>query len=256
MKKIYGFRPVTEALQTGKHIEKVFLKKGMQGSQYSELFHMIRQEKIPYQFVPIEKLNRISSGNHQGVIAFLSMVEYQQIENILPGLYEKGEIPFFVILDRITDVRNMGAIARTAEAAGCHALVIPVKNSALLNADAVKTSAGALMHIPVCRSENLPETIHYLKDSGLKIIAGSEKGTENYHNSDMTGPLALVLGSEGVGLDAQILKLSDHLVSIPLFGKVESLNVSVAAGILLYEAVDQRRLTDRGRHSERDSEHK
>ena len=240
MKKIYGIRPVAEALESGKQIEKIFLKKGLQGQQFRELFTLIRQQRILFQFVPAEKLNRLSSGNHQGVIALLSVIEYQSPEAILPGLFEKGEMPFIMVLDRITDVRNMGAIARTAEAAGCHALVIPWKSGALINEDAVKTSAGALMHLPVCRVENLAGTIRFFKDSGLKIISATEKGTEDFHKPDMTIPLALVMGSEDTGIDAQVLKLSDHLVSIPMHGKVESLNVSVAAGILMYEVVRQR----------------
>ncbi|MCD6200855.1 MAG: 23S rRNA (guanosine(2251)-2'-O)-methyltransferase RlmB [Bacteroidales bacterium] len=240
MKRIYGTRPVIEAIEAGKDIEKIFLKKGMQGPQFRDLFAMIRRYGIPFQFVPPEKLNRLYSGKHQGVIALLSVVEYQHIESVLPGLFEKGEVPFILVLDRVTDVRNMGAIARSAEAAGCHALVVPGKNAAMINEDAVKTSAGALMHLPLCRTENLAETILFLKNSGLNIIAGTEKGTENFYQPDMTGPLALILGSEEKGIDPQILKISDHLVTIPMLGKVESLNVSVAAGILMYEVVKQR----------------
>ena len=240
MKKIYGTRPVIEAIEAGKDIEKIFLKKGMQGPQFRDLFAMIRRYGIPFQFVPPEKLNRLYSGKHQGVIALLSVVVYQHIESVLPGLFEKGEVPFILVLDRVTDVRNMGAIARSAEAAGCHALVVPGKNAAMINEDAVKTSAGALMHLPLCRTENLAETILFLKNSGLNIIAGTEKGTENFYQPDMTGPLALILGSEEKGIDPQILKISDHLVTIPMLGKVESLNVSVAAGILMYEVVKQR----------------
>jgi len=240
VKIIYGTRPVIEAIEAGKDIEKIFLKKGMQGPRLRDLFALVRQYGIPFQFVPPEKLNRLYPGKHQGVIALLSVVEYQNIETILPGLFEQGETPFVMVLDRLTDVRNMGAVARTAEAAGCHALIMPGKNAAMINEDAVKTSAGALMHLPLCRTENLLEIIWFLKNSGLKIIAGTEKGTKNFYEPDMTGPLALILGSEEKGIDPQILKISDHLVTIPMLGKVESLNVSVAAGILMYEVVKQR----------------
>jgi len=229
-----------EALQSGQPFEKIFLRKGMQGEVFRELFSLVRGHRVPYQFVPQEKLNRISSGNHQGVIAILSLLEYQKVENILPALYEQGETPFFVVLDRITDVRNLGAIARTAEAAGCHALVVPEHNSALVNADAVKTSSGALMHLPVCREENLRKSLQYMKDSGLMLIAVTEKGNERFDIPDMRSPIALVMGSEEKGISPELLRMADHLVTIPMYGKVASLNVSVAAGILIYEVVRQR----------------
>jgi len=229
-----------EALQSGQPFEKIFLRKGMQGEVFRELFSLVRGHHVPYQFVPQEKLNRISSGNHQGVIAILSLLEYQKVENILPGLYEQGETPFFVVLDRITDVRNLGAIARTAEAAGCHALVVPEHNSALVNADAVKTSSGALMHLPVCREENLRKSLQYMKESGLTLIAVTEKGNERFDIPDMRSPLALIMGSEEKGISPELLRMADHLVTIPMYGKVASLNVSVAAGILIYEVVRQR----------------
>ncbi len=230
-----------EAIEAGQEIEKIFLKKGMQGPHFREIFTLVRQRGIPFQFVPVEKLNRLMSGNHQGVIALLPVVEYLSVEALLPGLFEQGEVPFFVVLDRITDVRNVGAIARTAEAAGCHALIIPRKNGALINEDAVKTSAGALMHLPVCRVEDLAQTVRFLKDSGLMIIAATEKGKESFYLPAMANPLALVMGAEDTGIDPQILKISDHLVSIPMYGRVKSLNVSVAAGILMYEVVHRRR---------------
>jgi len=229
-----------EALEANQPFEKIYLRKGMQGEAFRELFSLLRARQVPYQFVPQEKLNRISSGNHQGVIALLSLLEYQRVENILPTLYEQGEVPFFVVLDRVTDVRNLGAIARTAEAAGCHALILPARNSALVNADAVKTSSGALMHLPVCREESLLQTIRYLKESGVSILAATEKGPVFFDQPEMTGPVALVLGSEEKGITKEILRLADHHISIPMYGKVDSLNVSVAAGILIYEVVRQR----------------
>ena len=241
MKKIYGIRPVIEALESGQPVEKIFLRKGMQGESFRELFSLVRAHGVPFQFVPQEKLNRISSGNHQGVIALLALLEYQKVENLLPMLYEQGETPFFVVLDRITDVRNLGAIARTAEAAGCHALVVPASNSALVNADAVKTSSGALMHLPVCREENLQKTLRFMKESGLILIGATEKGGESFDHPDMKKPLAIIMGGEEKGIEPALLRMADHLVSIPMRGKVESLNVSVAARILIYEVVRQRK---------------
>ncbi len=241
MKKIYGVRPVTEALEAGMPLERVYLRRSLQSEAFRRLFALVREQGVPYQFVPQEKLDRLAGGNHQGAVAFVALLEYQDITRLLPALYEQGETPFFIVLDRITDVRNLGAIARTAEAAGCHALILPSHHSAAVNADAVKTSSGALLHLPVCRTDHLTETLRYLKESGLKIIAATEKGAQPYDEPDMTHPLALIMGSEEKGIAPSILKMADHRVSIPMKGKVGSLNVSVAAGILLYEVVRQRK---------------
>ena len=238
--KIYGVRPVTEALESGRPLEKVFLRKSLQSEAFRQLFALVRERGVPYQFVPQEKLDRLVSGNHQGAVALVSLLEYQRIENIIPGLYERGEVPFVVVLDRITDVRNIGAIARTAEAAGCHALVIPMHHTAPLNADAIKTSSGALLHLPVCREESLTRTLRYLKDSGLTILAASEKGNRRYDQVDLDRPVAVVMGSEEKGISSAILKMADQRISIPMRGKVGSLNVSVAAGVILFEVVRQR----------------
>lgn len=241
MDYIYGIRPVEEALDSGKQLDKIFIQKGLQGPQFRSLFQRIREQGIPYQFVPLQKLQRITSRNHQGIIAYLSMVEYQSVERLLPILYEQGRSPFFLVLDSVTDVRNLGAIARTAYAAGCDALVLPQKNSASVNADAVKTSAGALMHLPVCRALDLPASVTYMKDSGLAVVAATEKGEDLYQGHLPDGPVALVLGSEEKGIRQGILELADYRVRIPMSGEVSSLNVSVAAGILMYEVVRIRR---------------
>ena len=241
MDYIYGIRPVEEALDSGKHLDKIFIQKGLQGPQFRNLFQRIRGQGIPYQFVPLQRLQRITRKNHQGIIAYLSVVEYQLVERLLPMLYEQGRSPFLLVVDSVTDVRNLGAIARTAYAAGCDALVLPQKNSASVNADAVKTSAGALMHLPVCRELDLSASMSYMKDSGLAVVAATEKGEDLYQCPLPDGPVALVLGSEEKGIQRGLLELADYRVRIPMSGEVSSLNVSVAAGILLYEVVRIRR---------------
>jgi 23S rRNA (guanosine2251-2'-O)-methyltransferase len=195
---------------------------------------------VPYQFVPLEKLNRITRKNHQGVVAYISPVAFYRIEDILPGIYEQGETPFVLMLDRVTDVRNFGAILRTAECSGVHAVVIPSRNTAQLNSGTVKSSAGAIFKVPICRSDNLKVTLDYLKQSGLSVVAATEKASVVCYDTDLTGPVALLLGSEGEGISEVYLKKADIRVKIPLLGEIESLNVSVAAGVLMYEIVRQR----------------
>jgi len=241
---IYGIRPVMEALKSGKEIDRVLIQKGLKGEGYHQLFAFIRNLEIPAQFVPAEKLNRITRHNHQGVIAYVSEIAYQKLDYLVPFIYEEGRTPLILILDRITDVRNFGAIARTAECAGVDALLLPLKGGAPVNADAVKTSAGALYKIPVCRCPDLSESIRYLKGSGLKILAATEKSEKLYSQADLTGPLALILGSEEDGVSPGYLEMADEKISIPLAGEIGSLNVSVAAGILLYEAIRQRGLEE------------
>ncbi len=240
---IFGIRATVEAINAGKEIEKVLIKKGLEGELFSELFSLIKKRNIPYQMVPIEKINRVSRKNHQGVITYISPVVYHDIENLLPTIYEKGEIPFVLILDKVSDVRNFGAICRTAECAGVHAIVIPARGAAQINADAVKTSAGALYSIPVCREMNLKRTIDFLSDSGLKIIATTEKAETEYFNSDMNLPVAIIMGSEDLGVSFEYLKIADEKVKVPIHGEIESLNVSVAAGVMMYEVVRQRNIT-------------
>jgi 23S rRNA (guanosine2251-2'-O)-methyltransferase len=240
---IYGMRPVIEAISAGKEIDRLMLQHGLKGEMLPELRKLINEFNIPYQYVPVEKLNRLVKGNHQGVICFISPIMFQPLENLLMSVYERGETPFFIILDRITDVRNLGAIARSAECAGAHGIVIPEKGSAPVNADAVKTSAGALANIPVHRSPNLKNTIDYLKSSGLSIVAASEKGTTPYYSASLNGPLAVIMGSEEDGVSPEYLKKCDQVVNIPMRGSTGSLNVSVAAGILLFEALRQQTTT-------------
>lgn len=240
---IFGIRAVIEAIQAGKEIDKVLIKKGLTGDLFKELFDLIRINNVPFQYVPIEKLNRISRKNHQGVLAFVMPIALQRIEDIIPTLYEEGKIPFVLILDQVTDVRNFGAIVRSAECAGINAIIIPDKSSARINADAVKTSAGALHIVPVCRHRSLKEAVTFLKNSGLKLVAATEKAINIYTNCNLLGPIAIIMGSEDTGIDPRLLALADEQVKIPLLGKIESLNVSVAAGLLAYEVVRQRSQT-------------
>ncbi len=237
---LYGIRPLFEAIDSGKEIEKVFLQKGLRSENFSELMNQLKKIDIPYQFVPIEKLNRLTRKNHQGVVAYVSPIVFDNIEQIIPVVFEQGKEPFVLLLDRITDVRNFGAILRTAECTGVHAVVIPVKNSAQLNSGTIKSSAGAIFKVPICRSENLKHTIDFLMNSGLKIVASTEKADDVHYNTDLSGPLALILGSEDEGISGEYLKRSSQTVKIPILGEIDSLNVSVAAGVLMYEVVRQR----------------
>jgi len=237
---IFGIRAVIEAIRSGKQIDKLMIRSGLKGELIYELMGLVKEFNIPVQYVPNERINRVTMKNHQGVVAFISPIEFQNLENILPALFEKGMNPFFVVLDKITDVRNFGAITRTAECAGVDAIIIPEKGSAQISADAVKTSAGALLKIPVCRVKNLSKTLKFLQESGIQLVAATEKAKENYYSTNFTAPTALVMGSEDTGVDMEILKVADKMVKIPIMGDIDSLNVSVAAGILMYEVVKQR----------------
>lgn len=236
---IFGIRAVIEAVQAGKEIDKVLVKRELQGELSKELFDVLRGTEIPVQRVPLERLDRFTRKNHQGVIAFISAVTYQKLEDIIPFLYEEGKNPFIVLLDGVTDVRNFGAIARTCECAGVHAIVIPAKGSVTVNADAVKTSAGALHVLPVCKEKSINQAIRFLQESGVKVFAATEKASENYTAVIYDGPVALVMGAEDTGVAADNLRLCDQMVKIPQFGTIGSLNVSVAAGVLIYEVVRQ-----------------
>jgi 23S rRNA (guanosine2251-2'-O)-methyltransferase len=237
---IYGTRPVIEAIRSGEEIDKILIQKGLRGENFPELMAELKARSIPYQFVPFEKLKRVTRKNHQGVIAYVAPVHFAKVEDVLPGIFESGRTPFLVLMDRITDVRNFGAILRTAEGAGVDAVVIPARNSAQLNAGTVKSSAGAIFKVPICRSQNLKETIEFLKESGLQIISASEKADKDLYEIDFSVPVAIVLGSEGEGVSEAYIKLSGDLVKIPMKGEIASLNVSVAAGVIFYEVVRQR----------------
>lgn len=238
---IFGIRAVIEAIQQEKEIDKVMLKQGVRGELFQQLFALLRENNIPFQYVPEEVFRPFADRNHQGVLAEVSPVPYQDIDEVLDAVEAKGEIPFILILDRITDVRNFGAIARSAECAGVHVIVIPNKNSAKISSDAIKTSAGALYHIPVCRVLNLKKLVRELKfQRGIMVYAASEKAEKYYTNVDMTVPVAIVMGAEDKGIDEGILSIATECIKIPQKGQIESLNVSAAASIIIFEAVRQR----------------
>ena len=237
---VFGIRAVIEAIESGKQVDKVMMKKDLGGELARELLSVTREYNVPVQRVPVERINKVTRKNHQGVIAFMAAVDYYHVDDIVPALYDEGINPLVVVLDGVTDVRNFGAIARTCECAGVNCIVIPERNSVRVNADAVKTSAGALNYLPVCRERNLVKAVQYLRDSGFKVMGASEKTDLNYTKADFTGPVAIVLGAEDTGISTDVLKLCDTLVAIPEFGQINSLNVSVAGGIMIYEVVRQR----------------
>jgi len=236
---VFGIQSVLETIRSGKEIDKILIQRELGNNEVLEL---AKESGVQVQKVPLEKLNRITRKNHQGVIAFVSAVHYAKLENVISDCYDKGENPFILVLDRITDVRNFGAIARTAEIAGVKAIVIPSKGAAQINADAMKTSSGALNFLPVCREESLYSTVEYLQNSGLRVVCCTEKAQNNLYKTDLTGPLAIVMGSEEDGITDNILRRADEMVSIPQAGKVGSLNVSVATGVVLFEAVRQQNI--------------
>jgi len=237
---IFGIRAVSEAIKSGQELDRVLFRKGLQGVQASELLSLARKSGILVQFVPPERLNRFTRKNHQGVVALISPVAYHNLEQLVPGLFEAGKTPLILVLDGITDVRNFGAIARSAECAGVHALVIPQSGSAGIHEDAVKTSAGALMTLPVCRVARLSAALEYLKNSGIRLIGSADSASESLFDSDLQDPVAIVVGSEEKGIHPSVLALCDQVVSIPVRGQITSLNVSVAASLMVYEAVRQR----------------
>lgn len=237
---IFGIRPVLEAIEASKSIDKILIKREINGDLVKELIQKAKDYAIPVQRVPNEKLNRITMKNHQGVIAIICPVRYFDLDNLISILYEEGKTPIAVVLDGVTDARNFGAIARSAECAGADFIVIPEKGSASVTSDSVRASAGALFHIPVCRVKELSQCINSLQENGYKVIGASEKSALNYTLINYKVPVAIIMGAEDKGLSSDVLRRCDELAAIPILGKVGSLNVSVASGIILYEAVRQR----------------
>jgi 23S rRNA (guanosine2251-2'-O)-methyltransferase len=237
---IFGIHPVSEAVRSGRTIDKVLVKKGITNPLIIDLLRHIRSSETAIQYVPEERLFRLAGKNHQGIIGFISEIEYYNIEELVPSVFEKGKSPIIIVLDRITDVRNFGAIARTAECAGVDAILVPSKGSASINADAIKTSSGALHQIPVCRTNDLTASLKFLRNCGLRLVGASEKAEETYFNIDFTFPFAVIVGAEDKGISPKILRIVDSLVKIPMYGVIRSLNVSIAASLIIYEAVRQR----------------
>tara|TARA_B100001093_G_C26860613_1_gene1030047 strand:- start:24173 stop:24913 length:741 start_codon:yes stop_codon:yes gene_type:complete len=237
---VFGIRPIIEVIKSGKTIDKLFIQKGLHNESFAILWKLVRENRINYKHVPIEKLNRLTTKNHQGVFAFISPIDFHSIEDIVPSLYEEGKIPLILVLDRITDVRNFGAITRTADCSNVDCIIIPEQNSAAINSDAMKTSSGALNNVKICRAWNLKMTLQMLKDSGIQIVSCTEKTNNEIYNINYQIPTAIILGSEENGISNEYLKLSNEKVKIPILGNIESLNVSVACGVVLYEIVRQR----------------
>lgn len=239
---VFGIRAVIEAINTEKEVDKVLFRKGVQGELFGELFKLVRDKNIPFQYVPSEMIDKLNTRNNQGVIAYITPVEYQDIEEVVSLKLAEGKQPIVLVLDRITDVRNFGAIARSAECAGVDAIVIPHKHSARISSDAIKTSAGALYTIPVCKVVNMRKMLKKLKFEGFKVFAATEKADKLYTDADFKQSVAIVMGSEDKGIDEGIMERVDEQIKIPILGEIESLNVSVAASLMVYEAIRQRGL--------------
>ena len=234
---VYGLRPVIEAVASDQQVERVLIQNGLNSSLLNELRTKLKEHDIPFQYVPVEKLNKMTTGNHQGVVATIAAVKYHAFMELVETLPETALV---VLLDHITDVRNMGAIARTAECTGVSALILPDRGSAALNADAIKTSSGALLRLPLCREQNLKTVVNLAKQYGYQIVAATEKGAVHYRTVDFRRPTLLILGNEETGISPELLKMSDVRAKLPIVGEVASLNVSVAAGVFMYEALEQR----------------
>lgn len=237
---LYGMHPVLEAVRTGKKFDKVLLRQGLENPQFRELMELLQKNGIPYQFVPVEKLNHTVRGAHQGVIACIASIDYISIEEMVDTALAVTPSPLIAILDGVSDVRNLGAISRTLECAGGNGIIVPAKGGAAINADAIKSSAGALMRIGISKVPNLRYAVYYLKQSGFSIVAATEKADGSIYDADMTGPCAVIMGSEGRGISQSVLSLADVRASIPMSGEISSLNVSAAAAVVLFEAVRQR----------------
>jgi 23S rRNA (guanosine2251-2'-O)-methyltransferase len=239
--KIFGIRTVIEAINSGTTIDKVFIQKGLRGELFQELESLLRKEEVNTSYVPVEKLNRLSNKNHQGVVALISPIEFYDLDDLVLNVIESGKTPLFLLLDQLSDVRNFGAIIRTAECTGVDGIIIQKKGGAPVNADTVKTSAGAVFKVPICKVDHIKDAMFHLQASGIKVIAATEKTDHTLYDVSFKEPCAIIMGSEGKGITPSILKLADATAKLPILGEIESLNVSVACGAFLYEVVRQRR---------------
>ena len=238
--KIFGLRAIIEAINSNKTIDKVFLQKGLKGELFNELESLIRKQSINISYVPIEKLNRLTDKNHQGAVAQISPIEFHDLENLVINVIESGKTPLFLLLDQISDVRNFGAIIRTAECTGVDGIIIQKKGGAPINGDTVKTSAGAVFKVPICKVDHIKDAMFHLQASGIKVIAATEKTEDTIYDVSFAAPCAIIMGSEGRGINPSVIKLADAKAKLPLLGEIESLNVSVACGVFLYEVLRQR----------------
>jgi 23S rRNA (guanosine2251-2'-O)-methyltransferase len=237
---IYGIRAVVEALRSGQHLERVFIQKNLKGDLIKELMYELHQTTTPISKVPVERINNFTRKTHQGVVALISPIQYHSLENLIPELFEKGENPLLLVLDEVTDVRNFGAIARTAECLGVHGIVIPIKGGAQVNEDGMKTSAGAFNYLPICRERSIQDAIQFLKESGINVVACTEKTENLLSKIDFKAPTAIVMGSEETGISDAVMEIVNDRAKAPIIGRIESLNVSVATGMALYEVQRQR----------------
>ena len=238
---IFGIRAIIEAINSGETIDKVFLQKGLRGELYSELEALLRKASISSSYVPVEKLNRLTKKNHQGAVAKISPIEFHQLDDLVLNVIESGKTPLFLLLDQLSDVRNFGAIIRTAECSGVDGIIIQKSGGAPVTGDTIKTSAGAVFKVPICKVDHIKDAVFHLQASGIKLIAATEKTDASIYDISFTEPCAIIMGSEGKGISPSILKLVDAKAKLPLLGDIESLNVSVACGVFLYEVVRQRR---------------
>lgn len=238
--KIFGLRAIIEAINTNKTIDKVFIQKGLRGELFQELNHLLRKESINTSYVPVEKLNRLTNKNHQGVVAQISPIEFYNLEDLVINVIESGKTPLFLLLDQISDVRNFGAMIRTAECTGVDGIIIQKKGGAPINGDTVKTSAGAVFNVPICKVDHIKDAMFHLQASGIKVIAATEKTDDTIYDISFAVPCAIIMGSEGKGISPSIIKLADNRAKLPMYGEIGSLNVSVACGAFLYETLRQR----------------
>ncbi|MDO7138090.1 MULTISPECIES: 23S rRNA (guanosine(2251)-2'-O)-methyltransferase RlmB [Algibacter] len=238
--QIFGIRAIIEAINAGETIDKVFLQKGLDGELFNELESLLSKKSVNKSYVPVEKLNRLTKGNHQGAVAQISPIEFHDMEALITEVVESGKTPLFLLLDQISDVRNFGAIIRTAECTGVNGIIIQKKGGAPVNGDTIKTSAGAVFKIPICKVDHIKDAVFYMQASDIKVIAATEKTNDTIYDVSFVEPCAIIMGSEGRGINPSTLKVVDSKAKLPLLGEIESLNVSVACGAFLYEAVRQR----------------
>ena len=238
--QIFGIRAIIEAINAGETIDKVFLQKGLDGDLFNELESLLSKKSVNKSYVPVEKLNRLTKGNHQGAVAQISPIEFHDMEALITEVIESGKTPLFLLLDQISDVRNFGAIIRTAECTGVNGIIIQKKGGAPVNGDTIKTSAGAVFKIPICKVDHIKDAVFYMQASDIKVIAATEKTNDTIYDVSFVEPCAIIMGSEGRGINPSTLKVVDSKAKLPLLGEIESLNVSVACGAFLYEAVRQR----------------
>lgn len=238
---IFGIRAVIEAIKSGENIDKVFLQKGLKGELFTELEQLLKKERLNISYVPVEKLNKLTQKNHQGAVAQIAPISFYELEQLVTEVLESEKTPLFLLLDQLSDVRNFGAIIRTAECTGVSGIIIQKKGGAPVNGDTIKTSAGAIFKIPICKVDHIKDAVFYMQASGVKVIAATEKSEKTLYDISFKEPCAIIMGSEGRGINPSVIKISDETAKLPILGEIESLNVSVACGAFLYEAVRQRR---------------